>query len=311
MKNLMTCVEIPVFATPITYRSRLLLMGSCFAGHIGDALLQRRFKAVVNPFGVVYNPLSLAQSLRRLQSGQPFTAGEVIESGTLYTTFFHHSSFSHPQRDAFLAQANEALQRGAEAFAAADVVVISLGTARVYYDRETAQAVNNCHKFPAARFQQALLTVDEMVNALWPLIEQSGSRWIFTVSPIRHWKDGAHDNQLSKAALLLAVDKLQQLTEKVSYFPAYELLMDELRDYRFYAEDMLHPSPQAARYIWERFSEAALSEEAKKMMREAEKIIAAQNHRPLHPDTAAYRQFKEKLAQQIADFNVLIDSNTN
>ena len=303
MKNLMTHVEIPAFDTSITYHSRLLLMGSCFAGHIGDALLQRRFNAVVNPFGVVYNPLSLAQSLWRLQSGKPFTADEVIENGTLYTTFFHHSSFSHPCRDVFLAQANEALQKGAAALAAADVVVVSLGTARVYYDKETAQPVNNCHKFPAARFRQAMLTVDEIIEALWPLIEPSNSRWILTVSPIRHWKDGAHGNQLSKATLLLAAEKLQQLTEKVTCFPAYELMMDELRDYRFYAEDMLHPSTQAVRYIWERFAEAAFSEDTKKMMREVEKIIAAQNHRPLHPESVACRQFKEKLAQQIAEFN--------
>jgi hypothetical protein len=313
MKNLMTHVEIPALDAPITYRSRLLLMGSCFAGHIGDALLQRRFKATVNPFGVVYNPLSLAQSLLRLQSGKPFTAGEVVESETLYTTFFHHSSFSHPCRDTFLAQANAALQKGAEAFAAADVVVLSLGTARVYYDRETEQVVNNCHKFPAARFRQAVLTVDEIVDALWPVIEQSNSRWMLTVSPIRHWKDGAHNNQLSKAALLLAVEKLQQLTAKVSYFPAYELMMDELRDYRFYAGDMLHPSPQAVQYIWERFAETAFSEETKKIVREAEKIIAAQHHRPLHPDSAAYLQFKEKLAQQITAFDNFIrnirDSN--
>jgi hypothetical protein len=308
MKNLMTHVDVPALAVPITYRSRLLLMGSCFAGHIGDALLQRRFKATVNPFGVVYNPLSLAQSLRRLQSGKPFTADEVIESGALYTSFFHHSSFSHPHRDTFLTQANEALQKGAEAFAAADVVIISLGTARVYYDKETMQAVNNCHKFPAARFRQSLLTVDEIVDALWPLIEPSNSRWIFTVSPIRHWKDGAHGNQLSKAALLLAVERLQQLSGKVGYFPAYELLMDELRDYRFYADDMLHPSPQAVRYIWERFAEAAFPEETKKIMREAEKILAAQRHRPLHPGTAACRQFEETLAQQIAAFSARVQS---
>ncbi|MDR2449326.1 MAG: GSCFA domain-containing protein [Prevotellaceae bacterium] len=303
MKNVMTHVEIPAFDTPITYRSRLLLMGACFVGHIGDALSQRRFKATVNPFGVVYNPLSLAQSLLRLQSATPFTAGEVIENETLYTTFFHHSSFSHPHRDTFLIQANNALRQGAEAFAAADVVILTLGTARVYYDKETKQVVNNCHKLPAARFQQTVLTVDEIVEALWPVIEPSGSRWILTVSPIRHWKDGAHNNQLSKAALLLAAEKLQQLTGKVSYFPAYELMMDELRDYRFYAEDMLHPSSQAVRYIWERFAEAAFPEETKKTMREAEKIITAQNHRPLHPGSAACRQFKEKLAQQIAAFN--------
>jgi hypothetical protein len=302
MKNLMTHVEIPALSQQITYHSQLLLMGSCFADNIGKALLQHRVNVTVNPFGVVYNPLSIAQSLLRLQSATPFTADEVIESGTLFTTFFHHSSFAHPDKTTFLQQANDALQKGAEAFAQADFVVLSLGTARVYRDLETGQVVNNCQKFPAARFRHSMLTVDEIVAALQPVIESSHCRWIITVSPVRHWKDGAHGNQLSKAALLLAVEKLQQLTGKVDYFPAYEIMMDELRDYRFYAEDMLHPSAQAVNYIWERFAETAFSEETKKIMHEIAKIVAAQNHRPLHPETASYKEFQAKIAQQTADF---------
>jgi hypothetical protein len=300
-----THVEIPGFPQQITYRNRLLLIGSCFADHIGQALLQRRFHTTVNPFGTVYNPLSIANSLQRLQCGEPFTDADVIKSGEVYTTFFHHSRFAHPDKHVFLQRANEALRQGAQAFAAADFVILSLGTAWVYRDKDTAQVVNNCHKLPAARFERLRLTADDVVDALSAATAQPGKRWIITVSPIRHWKDGAHANQLSKAALLLAVEQVQQTAANVAYFPAYEIMMDELRDYRFYADDMHHPSAQAVSYIWERFAHTAFSDKTKKIIREAEKISKAQNHRPLHPDTAAYEDFQKKLAQQIADFDTL------
>jgi hypothetical protein len=305
VKSWTTHVEVPDFARQITYRNRLLLVGSCFADHIGNALLQRRFRATVNPFGTVYNPLSIVKSLQRLHSGEPFTSNEVIKSGALYTTFFHHGSFAHPDERVFLQRANEALQQGAKAFAEAEFVILTLGTAWAYRDKETAQVVNNCHKLPASRFEHFRLTADEIADALSAVTAQAGKRWIMTVSPIRHWKNGAHGNQLSKAALLLAVEKLQQSAGCVDYFPAYEIMMDELRDYRFYADDMQHPSAQATAYIWERFSHVAFSEETKKIMRKAEEISIAQNHRPLHPDTDVYKDFQKKLAQQIADFDAL------
>jgi len=277
-------------------------MGSCFADNIGQIMQQHCFPVSVNPFGTVYNPLSIAQSLLRLQSAQPFTEDEIVQSGDLYASFFHHSKFAHPDKQSFLETANKFLLKGAEALHKAEFIILSLGTARVYRYKESGTVVNNCHKIPAANFAHTMLTVEEVVAALSPVIKASKAQWILTVSPVRHWKDGAHGNQLSKAALLLAVEQLQQTCENVQYFPAYEIMMDELRDYRFYADDMLHPSSLAIDYIWQRFTEVALSAETKTILLEVEKIVAARQHRLLHPDTESSRQFQQNLQQQIADF---------
>jgi len=277
-------------------------MGSCFADNIGQIMQQHYFPVSVNPFGTVYNPLSITQSLLRLQSAQPFTEEEVIQSGDVFTSFFHHSKFSHPNKKRFLETANEFLVKGAEALRKAEFIILSLGTAWVYRHKGNGIAVNNCHKIPAANFTRSMLNVKEVVAAILPLIKTSKAQWILTVSPIRHWKDGAHGNQLSKASLLLAVEQLQQVCENVHYFPAYEIMMDELRDYRFYADDMLHPSSLAVNYIWQRFSEAALTAETKTILSEIEKIVAAQGHRLLHPETESSRHFQQQLQQQIEDF---------
>ncbi len=277
-------------------------MGSCFADNIGKMMRERCFPVTVNPFGTVYNPVAIVQSLQRLQEMRAFTDDEIIQSGDLYTTFFHHSQFSHPDKNIFLQQANEQLIKGAEALKSASYIMITLGTAWVYTHKETGREVNNCHKIPAVEFERSMLSVEKIAALFEPLIAGSHAQWIFTVSPIRHWKDGAHGNQLSKAALLLAVEQLQQQNKNVHYFPAYEIMMDELRDYRFYASDMLHPSAQAVEYIWERFSDVAFSSGTKKIMLEVEKIVAAKNHRLLHPNTESSQRFIQQLGQQIKDF---------
>ncbi len=301
--KLQTTIAIPTFPQKISYRTPVLFIGSCFASNMGALMQQRKFPATVNPFGAVYNPLSIAQSLRRLQQGELFSEKELLACNGLYTTFFHHSAFSHPDKTTFLQQANEALQQGAETFRKASFVVVSLGTSWVYWHDERCMVVNNCHKLPAMQFERKKLSVEESVEVLAREIALNPQRtWIFTVSPIRHWKDGAHENQLSKAALLLTVEKLQQQFSNVYYFPAYEIMMDELRDYRFYAEDMLHPSEQAINYIWQRFSETVFDEEALQIIPEIEKINAAQQHRALHPETDNYKKFIEKLNRQIQHF---------
>jgi hypothetical protein len=277
-------------------------MGSCFADNIGQIMQQYYFPVTVNPFGTVYNPLSIVQSLLRLQSVQPFTEEEILQSGDIYTSFFHHSKFAHSDKKRFLDTANEFLLKGSEALHKAEFIILSLGTAWVYRSKETGIAVNNCHKIPTAYFTRSMLNVKEVVAALLPLIKASKAQWVLTVSPIRHWKDGAHGNQLSKATLLLAIEQLQQVCENVHYFPAYEIMMDELRDYRFYADDMLHPSSLAVNYIWQRFTEAALTAETKTILSEVEKIVIAQQHRLLHPDTESSRRFQQSLQQQITDF---------
>jgi hypothetical protein len=302
--QLQTTITVPAFPKKITYRTPVALIGSCFAANIGNAMQQAKFPTVVNPFGVLYNPQSIVQSLQRLRRGNPFTDDEPVCCNGLWTTFSHHSRWAHTDKPVFLQQANAALQQGKTMFDKAPFAVISLGTAWAYKHKATARVVSNCHKFPAGDFERVFLSAAEITELFAQEISTDPWRtWIFTVSPIRHWKDGAHGNQLSKATLLLAVEQLQQRFPNVLYFPAYELMMDELRDYRFYAEDMLHPSEQAVAYIWQRFAEAAFDEETTAAWHEVEKITAAQNHRPLHPHTAACLQFQTQLTEQIQSFS--------
>ena len=299
-----TIITIPAFPQQMNYRTPALFIGSCFAANMGDAMRQRKFPVTINPFGVAYNPQSVVQALQRLRNGNLFEEQELVCCRGLWTTFSHHSSFSHPDAAMFLQQANAALQKGQEAFRRASFLVVSLGTSWAYRHKGKNTIVANCHKFPATDFERVFLPAEETAELFAQEISADLSRtWIFTVSPVRHWKDGAHGNQLSKASLLLAVEKLQQQFPNVRYFPAYEIMMDELRDYRFYSGDMLHPSAQAVNYIWQRFSEAALDGEARKIMREVEQITAAQQHRPLHEDTEAHRTFLTKIHRKIQDFS--------
>ncbi|MDR0693715.1 MAG: GSCFA domain-containing protein [Prevotellaceae bacterium] len=299
-----TIITIPAFTRQMNYHTPVLFTGSCFASNMGDAMRQRKFPVTINPFGVAYNPQSIVQALQRLRNGNPFEEQELICCRGLWTTFSHHSSFSHPNAAAFLQQANAALQKGQEIFRCASFLVVSLGTSWAYRHKEKNTIVANCHKFPATDFERVFLPAEETAELFAREIAADPSRtWIFTVSPVRHWKDGAHGNQLSKASLLLAVEKLQQQFPNVRYFPAYEIMMDELRDYRFYAGDMLHPSVQAVNYIWQRFSDVALDGDTKKIMREVEQIITAQQHRPLHEDTEAHRKFLTDTHRKIQDFS--------
>ncbi len=300
--QLQTIIDIPAFSQKITYQTPVLFIGSCFAANIGNAMLQRRFPAMVNPFGVVYNPQSVAQSLQRLRSGMPFIESDLVCCNGLWTTFAHHSSFSHPDKTKFLVDANEALKKGHEALNRAQYIVVSLGTSWAYRHRERNAVVSNCHKFPAADFERVFLSSSDAMEILArEIAAMPHVTWIFTVSPIRHWKDGAHGNQLSKANLLITVEQLQQRFPNVYYFPAYEIMMDELRDYRFYADDMLHPSAQAIDYIWDRFSDVIFDDGTKKIVREVESVVAAQQHRPLHPNTDTYKKFADTFERKITD----------
>jgi hypothetical protein len=300
-----TLVDLPPFPGVLNYRTPTLFIGSCFAAHIGNSLRQRWFPTTVNPMGTVFHPLAVAQTLQRLRSSErPFGSDDLICANGLWTTFLHHSRFSHPDPSTFLRQANEALRQGSEALQRAQYVFVSLGTSWAYRHKATQLVVNNCHKLPAAEFERFLVSPDAIADALTEAIRAApvSCSWIFTVSPVRHWVDGAHGNQLSKAGLLLAVEQVRQRCPNAHYFPAYEIMMDELRDYRFYADDLLHPSAQAIEYIWQRFSAVALDDEARQIVREVEKITAAQQHRPLHPETDAYRKFKVQQEEKLRHF---------
>ena len=273
------------------------MLGSCFAENIGKKLEENKFKTDLNPFGTLYNPSSIAEAIRMLLHPERFTGDDLFRHEGVYHSFSHHSRFSSPSETECLENINGRLFSSAEIIRKARRMIITLGTAWVYRLRSTGKIVSNCHKLPEKMFDRQMLSVDE-ITAEWKSIllslwEQNPElKILFTVSPIRHWKDGAHGNQLSKATLLLAVEQLQKdFPEQTAYFPAYEIMMDELRDYRFYADDMLHPSLQAVEYIWERFTETMLSRETQAILKEWKDIQKAINHKPFQPESEAYKHF--------------------
>lgn len=254
----------------ISYNDKIMMLGSCFSDNIGGQLADYGFDVCVNPFGTLYNPASIAAAVKRLVSGEHFTVNDCVEIGAgsqRICSFSHHTSFSGAGTEEFLDKANTALDKASSFFRECNKVIITLGTSWCFRNIESGNIVSNCLKHPAAEFHRERLSVEQITSLLKEITStQYGKEkeYIFTVSPIRHFKDGAHGNQLSKSALLLGIDSI--VSDKADYFPAYEIVMDELRDYRFYAEDMCHPTSQTTQYILERFLDWALPAEEKQTL---------------------------------------------
>ena len=270
-----TEIEIPKSRWQIEPDDRILLVGSCFTDSIGQKMQAHGLRATTNPTGVLYNPLSIVQSL----NGDMRV--ELVEHDGLYHSMSHHSSFSGTDGEQVLRRCLQSQAELHQALAEADVVFVTFGTAYVYF--RDGQVVANCHKLPESEFVRRRLSVQEILTAWRPLIRTMPDKhWVFTVSPIRHQRDGMHQNQLSKATLLLAIDQLQQaFPEQVTYFPAYEIVLDELRDYRFYADDLVHPSAAAVDYIWQRLCDTFVSPETCAKMQKNYKQWLRSQHRPL------------------------------
>ncbi len=298
-----TSIDIKPYSFRLDYQSNILTLGSCFSENMGLKMKNVFFKTEINPFGVLYNPVSILNSINLLLENKRFTASDIFEYKSLWHSFAHSSSFSDVSSELCLSKMNERISFASEFIKSTDVLLITFGTAWVFTDKESGRVVSNCHKLPAAKFNRRRLTVDEITEAYSDLLTKLKALYpnlnvVFSVSPIRHWKDGAHENTISKSTLLLAVDALQNQFGNVHYFPAYELLMDELRDYRFYASDMLHPSDVAVEYIWSKFSESVFSEEMLQLMKKLEQLAADRTHRPLHPFSPEYALFKENTGKR-------------
>jgi hypothetical protein len=298
-----TSIDIKPYSFRLDYQSNILTLGSCFSENMGLKMKNVFFKTEINPFGVLYNPISILNSIQLLLQNKKFTASDIFEYKSLWHSFAHSSSFSDVSSELCLSKMNERISFASEFIKSTDVLLITFGTAWVFTDKESGRVVSNCHKLPAAKFNRRRLTVDEITEAYSDLLTKLKALYpnlnvVFSVSPIRHWKDGAHENTISKSTLLLAVDALQNQFGNVHYFPAYELLMDELRDYRFYASDMLHPSDVAVEYIWSKFSESVFSEETLQLMKKLEQLAADRAHRPLHPLSPEYALFKENTGKR-------------
>lgn len=278
-----------------------MLLGSCFATNIGARLAAVKFRCDVNPYGVLYNPLSISAALRRIVSGELYRPGELFQYQGCWHSPMHHGDFSAPVREEALERINARLRQAHGELEGLDYLLLTWGTAWVYEDRATGQVVGNCHKRLETDFRRRRLSVAEVVQDYVSLLSglfarNSHLRVVLTVSPIRHVRDGLHANQLSKSVLLLAAEQLQEaFPEKVYYFPAYELLVDELRDYRFYADDLAHPSAMAVDYVWERFTDWCIAAEATPVMAECEAVQKALAHRPVRPDSEAHKRFLEQI----------------
>ena len=298
-----TEVNITPLNHSIHYCDGLLFLGSCFADEVGSLCRGLGFDALVNPFGVLYNPASIAQSVERLDSGKSFGHEDVLEVGEgQYCTFSHNTTFWNRSEEELLEQVNQCLAEAHAHFVKSKWIILSLGTSWVFRNKENGFVVSNCHKLPAACFERVFLPVEQSVQYLSEIVQQHPEkRFIFTISPLRHLKDGLHENQLSKAALLLAVDQVCKQFGNAHYFPAYEILLDELRDYRFYKEDMVHPTEQAVRYIWERFVDFAIDPKEKPAIKVAAELKQMLQHRPLFPESESYKKFEQLKEKKISD----------
>jgi lysophospholipase L1-like esterase len=296
-----TQIAVKKASQSILHQSRILMLGSCFTENIGERLYASGFNVDVNPFGIQYNPLSIAAALNLLLNKRDFTVNDLFQHEGSWHSFMHHSRFSGNSAQETLQNINTRLQASSDFLNKSDYLIITLGTAWIYELKENGQIVSNCHKLPESTFNRRRISVEDIVNTYTPILQifkSSNLQIIFTVSPIRHWKDGAHENNLSKSVLLLAIDELQRQFDSVSYFPAYELLLDDLRDYRFYTEDMLHPNSTAINYIWEKFSDCYFSDKTKQIASEVEKLNRMKQHRPFNTEGEEYRKFCEVLEKK-------------
>ena len=302
--KLYTTVDIAPCEKQIGYGDNILLLGSCFADNIGAKFGEYYFQTTINPYGTLYNPASIAQVLSDSSDiGSQEPGLKLVQHNGLWHSMMHHGTFSAVDKEQLIARCEHSSTQLRIALQQATTLIITFGTAWVY--EYQGQVVANCHKLPAQQFVRRRLTVDEIVDRWQPIIAlMPDKHWIFTVSPIRHIKDGLHENQLSKAILLQAIDRLtaQPLTaQQVSYFPSYEIMLDELRDYRFYAEDMVHPSPVAVEHIWQRFVDTYFSAHTQNEMRTLHQLWRDRHHRFLHPESPEAQLFAERTKTRLQE----------
>jgi len=295
--NFRTEINLPSGKNRINHKDKIITFGSCFAENIASKLKLCKFDVLSNPFGVLYNPVSILNSANILLCNKKFTETDLIFHQEEYHSFYHHSNFSHHNKNEILGRINDSISVTRSYLEKTTFVAITLGTAWIYNYLKTGSTVSNCHKVPAGKFERKRLSVNETTQALKEIISvlrkiNRELKFIFTVSPIRHWKDGAVENQISKSTLLLGLQEI--LDEQIVYFPSYEIMMDDLRDYRFYESDMLHPSEQAVKYIWKKFKEVFFDPNTLQIIAQVEKIVNAFNHRPRNPESEKHQIFVRK-----------------
>jgi hypothetical protein len=289
-------LEIPPLPEPIKYGDKILLIGSCFTEHISERLSQFKFTTLTDPHGIIFNPLSVANSLNSYVDDKLYKKEDLFPLNELWNSWDHHTSFSDINADTALEKINNSQRSASEYLRNADWVMITLGSAFQYYLKDSGRAVANNHRAPSQLFEKKLLPIDEIISVLTQSLENIRSvntkaKFLFTISPVRHIRDGVVENNRSKARLIEAVHHICQNTKLSFYFPAYELLIDILRDYRFYDIDFVHPNYLATQLVWERFADACIDPKERRLMEQIKEIVTSRSHRPRFPGTEAHRNF--------------------
>jgi hypothetical protein len=292
-------IHIKPFEPAVSYRDKILLTGSCFTEHIGNFLIETKFNALQNPNGILFDPISVSSSLLSYVQSKRYVEEDLFYLNETWNSWHHHSRFSDPDKNECLAIINQSQQQAHEFLKEADWLIITLGSAFTYKLSDSYQPVANCHKAPAQNFVKHLNTIDEIITAFDSIIHQlfhfnSKLKIIFTISPVRHLRDGVVDNNRSKARLIESVHHLVNKFDKLYYFPAYELVIDILRDYRFYDVDLAHPNYAATQFVLEKFSEACFDQSTRELMEDIKKITIAKKHKPFNPESSLHKKFLQQ-----------------
>lgn len=299
-----TQIPIPKSKNPIDYNSKIVSLGSCFAVNMSEKFDYFKFQNTTNPLGILFQPLAIEKLIDFAISEKQFSEEDVFFLNERWHCFDAHSDLSNTNQLALIANLNAVVTTTKSKLQAASHIIITYGTSWVYRNSATDLVVANCHKVPQASFSKEILSVETIKKSIQNTVDlihkiNPNVNFIFTVSPVRHLKDGFVENQLSKAHLISALQSSNFQLPTSSYFPSYEIMMDELRDYRFYAEDMIHPNSVAIYYIWERFSETSISEKSHSVMKEVETIQKGLEHRPFNPNSESHQHFLSKLQDKM------------
>lgn len=307
MQSFRTIIHPEKSPFTISHKDRIVSIGSCFSENIGKKFSDYKFNININPFGQQYNPYSIANAIERLLNGTIYTKDDLVFHDELYHSFDHHGSFSRSSAEETLNVINENLLRASEDLKNATVLFLTFGTSHVFSLKENNTIVSNCHKLSGNTFDKRLMTPNEIVEVLDKVLSKLSTvnrqlRTVLTVSPVRYFAFGHHENTVSKAYLFSAIHELQQQHSEYFYFPAYELVMDDLRDYRFFSEDMLHPNYQATDYVWEKLCHSMLDKRTVELMGEIDEILLAARHKPRNATSEMHKKFVRKNLDKIERF---------
>ncbi len=288
----------------LNYNKKSILLGSCFTDNVGNNLKYYKFPVIVNPFGVLYNPISVKNALEILMGSKAISPGDLHKYNNYWLSFYHGTGFSDTDKEKVYNNIKASVSKASEWLMNADFLTITFGTSRAYKLKTDGMIVANCHKLPSKNFERIFLRSETIVDNYTELIKEIYQfnpkiKILFTVSPVRHLKDGLIENQKSKSNLIISIHKLLDRFPETEYFPSYEIMMDELRDYRFYAEDMTHIGKTGINYIWEKFSETYIKKSSFKIMEKVEKIQKAKDHKPFKPESLEYHNFLKKQIEKV------------